>query len=229
MSEYIKDIKQSLLRERLSAFIKLTPGIVHNLSNPLTVIVTRAQLLQLKMPEISDLKKMIDQSKTIEAILNNLVFISQNISNDELQQIDINSLVKNEMEFLKADPFFKHNITKEFQYYPGLLMTTSSYFHISTLLFCIVQILLVHLKSSVENKINIITDKTSDSMRIRIGSHVLNHAEVNNFASSISSRSDNPRLQNLYDASLLAKELEITLMINSNPTGTEFTISIPKK
>ncbi|MFH1252437.1 MAG: hypothetical protein V1715_15255, partial [bacterium] len=96
MSEYIKDIKQSLLRERLSAFIKLTPGIVHNLSNPLTVIVTRAQLLQLKMPEISDLKKMIDQSKTIEAILNNLVFISQNISNDELQQIDINSLVKNE-------------------------------------------------------------------------------------------------------------------------------------
>jgi len=229
MSEYIKDIKQSLLRERLSAFIKLTPGIVHNLSNPLTVIVTRAQLLQLKMPEISDLKKMIDQSKTIEAILNNLVFISQNISNDELQQIDINSLVKNETEFLKADPFFKHNVTKEFQYYPGLLMTTSSYFHISTLLFCIMQILLVHLKSSAEKEIRIKTDKTSDSVIIRIISDVLKPSEFQNILSSTPSISEDPYVQNLYNASLLAKELEITLMINSNPTSTEFTISIPKK
>ncbi len=229
MGKDTKEIKQSLLQKRLFAFINSTPGIVHNLSNPLTIISTRSQLLQLKMPENQDFKKLIDQSKTIELILNNLVFISQNISNDKLQPIDINALIKNELEFLNADPFFKHNIIKDFQYHPNPLMITSSYFHVSTLVYCIIQVLIFHLKDSVENKIKIISDKTSDSVMIRIGSHVLNNPEVNNFALSISSPSDNTRLQNLYDASLLAKEIGITFLINNDPESIEFIVSIPIK
>ncbi|MDO9548924.1 MAG: hypothetical protein Q7J65_08190 [Candidatus Marinimicrobia bacterium] len=229
MSADIKNIKQSLLRERLSAFLKSTPGIIHNLSNPLTVIVARAQLLQLKMPGISDFKKMVGQSKTIEAILNNLVFISQNISNDELLPIDINTLVKNEMEFLNADSFFKNNVTKDFQYYPDSLMITGSYFHIATLLYCIMQFLLIHMKNSAEKEIRIITDKPSDSARIRIRSAVLKRTDFQNIASPTLSRSDDPFMQNIYDAGLLAKEMGIALMINSNTTSTEFTITIPKK
>ena len=228
MSKNLEDIKQSLFHQRLIAFLKSAPGIVHNLNNPLTIISTRAQLLQMKMPGNQDFKKMTEQSKVIEAILNNLVFISQNISNDQLHKIDINALLKNEMEFLDADAFFKHNITKDFQYYPGPLMTTSSYFHISTLLFCVIQVLLFHLQNSVGNKTIILkTDKSADAGMIIIRSPILVPLEIGNSTLPRSSRSDDPHIQNLLDACQLARENEIELMTNQNSTSTEFTISIP--
>jgi len=232
MSENLKNIKQSLLHERLSAFLKSTTGIVHNLSNPLTIIAARAQLLQLKMPENPNFKKMTDQSKTIESILNNLVFISQNLVDEERHKIDINILLKNEMEFLNADSFFKHNVSKDFQYYPGSLTTSSSYFHIATLVYCIMQLLLAHLKNSTEKVIKIRTVKTSDSVCIRIssGAKVLEPSEIQKIQSPSTSKSiisQDPLIQNLYNANLLAKEMEITLTISSNKSDIEFTVSIP--
>jgi len=230
MTKNLEDIKQSLFHQRLLAFLEAAPGIVHNLNNPLTIISTRAQLLQMKMPENQDFKKMTEQSKAIEAILNNLVFISQNISNDQLQKIDINVMLKNEMEFLNADAYFKHNITKDFQYYPGPLMTISSYFHISTLLFCVIQVLLSKLQNSSGNKIIIFkTDKSADVGMIIIRSPILFPLEISNSTLSRSSRSDDPHVQNLLDACQLARENEIELMIDQNSTSTEFTISIPIK
>ncbi|MBN2602461.1 MAG: hypothetical protein JXR87_10745 [Candidatus Marinimicrobia bacterium] len=229
MTKDLENIKQSLLHQRLLAFLESAPGIVHNINNPLTIISTRAQLLQMKMPGNQDFKKMTEQSKAIEAILNNLVFISQNISNDQLRKFDINTLLKNEMEFLNADALFKHNTSKVFQFYQSPLIITSSYFHISTLVYCIMQVLLVQLKDSVENKITIISEKALDSVRFKIGSRILNHREVNNFISSISSPSDSPHLTHLSDAKRLANEIGITLLINNNSDNIEFTVSIPLK
>ena len=232
MSENLKNIKQSLLHERLSAFLKSTTGIVHNLSNPLTIIAARAQLLQMKMPDNPNFKKMVDQSKTIESILNNLVFISQNLVDEERHKIDINILMKNEMEFLNADSFFKHNVSKDFQYYPGSLITSSSYFHVATLVYCIMQVLLTHLKKSSEKVIKFRTVKASDSAHIRIssGAKVMEPSEIQKMLLSSTSKSiisQDPLLQNLYNAKLLAKEMKITLTISCIEAGIEFTISIP--
>jgi len=109
-TNHTKSFYDELLRARLLSFVNATSGFVHNVSNPLTIIATRAQLLQLKMPQDTDFEKMVEQSKTIESMLNNIVYISQNILNEKLKLLNINELLKNELTFLLPDSFFKQNV-----------------------------------------------------------------------------------------------------------------------
>ncbi|HDP67502.1 MAG TPA: hypothetical protein ENN20_03250 [Candidatus Marinimicrobia bacterium] len=231
MNSTKEQLRQSLLLERQANFLKLIPGVVHNLCNPLTIIGTRAQLLQLKMPESPDFRKMVEQSKMIESILNNLVFISQNQCNTQIQKIDINKLIENETDFLTANPHFKHNITREIQYYSGNLSVKSSYFHVASLVHFTLLFLIDCAQNSTAKNLWISCEQTHQVVLIRIRTDIADLADQSRQFEKHLSDPDSPAatsLKNLACAALIAKEMKIALTFPTKNENAEFLITIPK-
>ena len=232
MNSDTKNIKESLIKKRLKLFVDLTPGIVHNISNPLTVISTHSQLMQLKMPANTVFKKMVEQSNFIESLLNNIVYISQNITNEKPQAININTLVKNEVEFFMADAFFKHNIKKTFDYSPELVTVNNSYFHISILMVTIIQLLIHYFQNAEDTKIHFSTIRKNKSAVISISasvSGIIEEFEQLPINRIIDNESEIPQIQYLSDAVLIAKEVGINTIINRCDNKTEFRIEISNR
>jgi signal transduction histidine kinase len=127
---------------KLSSVGMLAQGIAHNLSSPLLIILGRAELMREKLIELKkrmeerfmDLKskelqfimKEYDQNiHDTEIIIENVAKLTEIIRNimkksrqdqtREPQLINLSQLLKDELKFLEADLFFKHNIKKHFE------------------------------------------------------------------------------------------------------------------
>jgi len=233
--DHTKSFYDELLRIRLLSFVNATPGFVHNISNPLTVISSRAQLLQLKMPQNTDFEKMVEQSKTIESMLNNLFYISHNILDEELKLININELLKNELTFLLTDSFFKHNVEKNYQFYPNLPKTKGVPFHILTVFFCVMQLQLSLMRDAVEKKVAIRTSEEENNIIIDISGtgERLSENETNQICSkSIDLKTDNIKpkqllINNLAKSRQMMPGNDLILTVESNPDQTHYQIVIP--
>jgi len=234
-TNHTKSFYDELLRARLLSFVNATSGFVHNVSNPLTIIATRAQLLQLKMPQDTDFEKMVEQSKTIESMLNNIVYISQNILNEKLKLLNINELLKNELTFLLTDSFFKQNVKKNYQLHPNLPKTKGVYFHISTVFFCAMQLQLFLMRDAVEKKVAIRTSEKDNNIIIDIAGtgERLSEEEVNQICSkSINLETDDIKpkqllINNLTKSCQMTPGNDIILAVESNPYQTHYQIVIP--
>ncbi len=230
-SENLEIIGKDLLHFRLLSFLQSLAGFVHNVSNPLTIISTKAQLLKMKMPQNNDYSKIVDQCKTIESMLNNIILVSQNILDKEIDFFDVNTMLKNEFEYFNTDAFFKHNIKKEFEWSSELSRIKFSYFDVSTLLFFIMQILLPRLQNSPEKLIKIKTDGTDTTVFVditascKLFSDPIIKAIVTSEPPLIEDL-DEPE-QNLSNALKIAKTSGITLDIKSEQERCTFLISIP--
>jgi len=218
-----RKIKESLAQKRLKAFLDSTPGIVHNLSNPLTIISTYSQLMQMQEPDNTNITKMVEQSKLIENILNNIVYISQNILKEKPQQININTFLKNEIEYFRANPLFKHKVITTLDLTDKIPVVVNSYFHLSTLLFTIIQLTLYFFQSSEEKRIYISTKKKTNSVVISIT------VSVDDITNIINENEYKPLIEAFNDALIISQEVDISTKINRKNTGTEFFIEIPDK
>jgi len=223
MKKNNRKIKESLAQKRLKAFLDSTPGIVHNLSNPLTIISTYSQLMQMQEPDNTNITKMVEQSKLIENILNNIVYISQNILKEKPQQININTFLKNEIEYFRANPLFKHKVITTLDLTDKIPVVVNSYFHLSTLLFTIIQLTLYFFQSSEEKRIYISTKKKTNSVVISIT------VSVDDITNIINENEYKPLIEAFNDALIISQEVDISTKINRKNTGTELVIEIPDK
>jgi len=223
MKKNNREIKESLAQKRLKAFLDSTPGIVHNLSNPLTIISTYSQLMQMQEPDNTNITKMVEQSKLIENILNNIVYISQNILKEKPQQININTFLKNEIEYFRANPLFKHKVITTLDLTDKIPVVVNSYFHLSTLLFTIIQLTLYFFQSSEEKRIYISTKKKTNSVVISIT------VSVDDITNIINENEYKPLIEAFNDALIISQEVDISTKINRKNTGTELVIEIPDK
>ncbi|GBC62927.1 hybrid sensor histidine kinase/response regulato r [Desulfonema ishimotonii] len=99
--------------EKMAAIGRSAAGIVHNLNNPLQIIMGNAELLTLRHPEdpmIMSLRKAAGQMKKI---IGTILSTSYRESSTEYTRIDLNEVLVNQIELLRADPFFKHEVTTE--------------------------------------------------------------------------------------------------------------------
>jgi len=136
--------KQVIQLSKLSSIGMLAQGIAHNLSSPLLIILGRAELMKEKLVqfrtrltslskdsrvvdpnEASLLFKEYDQNiKDTEIIIENVVKLTEIIKNmmqksrqDQLQDpqlLNLSDILREELKFLEADLFFKHNVEKEY-------------------------------------------------------------------------------------------------------------------
>jgi hypothetical protein len=187
------------------------------------------------MPQNTDFEKMVKQSKIIELMLNNLFYISHNILDEEFKLININELLKNELTFLLTDLFFKHNVEKNYQFYPNLPKTKGVYFHISTVFFCVMHLQLFLMRDAVEKKVSVRTSEKDNNIIIDISGtgERLSKKETN----KICSKSINPETDDIKPKQLLINNLaksrqmmpgnNLILTVESNPDQTHYQIVIP--
>jgi len=91
---------------------KYLPGFIHNLNGPLSTILGRIELLQLKHPKIEEFKEIVSVGYRLQSIMDNLSFKIQNETNSEITKVNLNRLLREELKFLNCDLFFKHNVEK---------------------------------------------------------------------------------------------------------------------
>jgi PAS domain S-box-containing protein len=126
-------------QHKLSSIGTLVQGIAHNMNSPLTGISGRAQLLEkrlekqreklLRLSEETGIKKLNETIEECGKLIKDTISIEENVDRlagiiknmmykgwqeqtEELQMININDLIREELAFLEADMFFKHDIIK---------------------------------------------------------------------------------------------------------------------
>jgi len=91
-------------------------GIVHNINSPLNSIFGFAQFLKRSIGENDDLEKILSNAGSISRMMKSLL---QKIKEDDISMrrlVNINSVVKQELEQLEHNIYFKHHITLETEF-----------------------------------------------------------------------------------------------------------------
>ena len=101
---------------KLASIGRLATGIAHNLNTPISVIMTNAELLQLKYIDSPEIEKILRQAERMSAIINRLLTKSKQEQLQEPQEINLNELILDELEFLNSNLEFKHNVEKEYHF-----------------------------------------------------------------------------------------------------------------
>ncbi len=136
----VMDRKSRLIarQEKEAVIGRMTQGIVHNLKTPLSVIQASLSVLKIKieqlktssepvenleavLTELANDAEMIGKAyKQIKSIVDTLMLKSRMDREEKPTLIDVNKVLRQEVEFLNANPQFKHKVQKEFDFYPNL-------------------------------------------------------------------------------------------------------------
>ncbi len=134
LEQVVREKTQQLVHKEKEAIIgRMIQGIVHNLKTPLAVIQNSNTVIQKKLEKtiteetlasldernakilgsINSDSQLIDRAHAqIMQIVNNLMTKSRMDQQQELTPLNINDLLKQEFDFLKANPQFKHKTEK---------------------------------------------------------------------------------------------------------------------
>jgi|GEM_PF-1666061 len=147
-------------RHKLSSVGLLAQGIAHNLNTPLGVIMGRSGLLKDDIRQslqkaagflkeqgapdaaISEIEEAEQQSDRIleiilkqvdnmSSIIRNLMDIGRQRQDAERKKLNVNHILEQELRFLDADMFFKHDITRTIELDPGMPYIEGVYSHFS--------------------------------------------------------------------------------------------------
>ncbi|MCP4715946.1 MAG: HAMP domain-containing histidine kinase [Deltaproteobacteria bacterium] len=226
-------------------------GVAHNMNTPLSAIMGRAEMLQMRIQRIKDrgdgtfdcveldkcLKDamlILENSTRISDIIKNIMQKSINAEADQKASLNLASVLKDELDFLMADMEFKHNIEKFFEIDAHLPLVHGSYVDFSN---CFLEIL--------DNAICSVQDQPVK--RIAVSAHHTGSALVVTFndtgkgfepavLESVQQRLRDPqaphsdrssRLAGLERAACLLKPYGAELSIESRPGDTTVTMHVP--
>lgn len=153
-----KAYQQRMMNEhKLSSIGKLAGGIAHNLNTPISVIITNAELLQLKYENSNELDKILRQADRMSTIINRLLIKSKQEQLKDPQYIEINKLISDELEFLNSNLEFKHNVKKDIQLDDTIPPIFAVYSDISQSIMNILQNAIDAMYKRPEKKLTLIT------------------------------------------------------------------------
>jgi signal transduction histidine kinase len=129
--------------ERQAAFGQLVQGIVHNLRGPVAGISGNAELAGIELETVArymsstagdaseimgvladardDIRHIEIGVDSINRMITSLMQKSRSDQSGNLERIDLNQLIRQELDFLAADMRFKHHVAKDLQLTDGEL------------------------------------------------------------------------------------------------------------
>jgi len=219
LNKKIEHLSSQLVKQDAAAsYGLLVQGMVHNLNNPLAVINGRLDLLNLSMQKdhkqgVFNLDKYKENVALIKKNLENLTSMirntlarSVNHKSEEKTEIDINSLFEQELKFLEANTFFKHNINLKLETNPDLPKIQAVYSDLSQIFMNIIQNSIDAMWQSREKTLTVKTDSNDQQITVEISDTGCGIAEEN--------------LPKIFDVFYTTKPKCSTEIGNSSPTGT---------
>jgi signal transduction histidine kinase len=104
--------------EKLSALGRYAAGIVHNLNNPLQLLMGYAELIKIEDPDNPYIEAQLKAAQSIKEMIATILSNCSMKSNTTKVEIDFNQLLKDLVEIMTADQFFKHHVQKIFNLQP---------------------------------------------------------------------------------------------------------------
>ena len=103
---------------KMAAIGKSTAGIVHNLNNPLQAILGYSQLLELKFPDNPHIEKLKTSATLMKEMIATILMNSREENTIKVNDIDLNELLKNQIEMMRTNRFFKHQVQTKLDLQP---------------------------------------------------------------------------------------------------------------
>jgi signal transduction histidine kinase len=132
-------------------------GIAHNLRNPLHIISNYIEAVRIKGQAMPELTRMKQATESMISIIDNLLTKLRKESNLRAVEVNLNDLLKSELEFLNADLFFKNEIQKHYSFCEDLPLVKGLYGDFSQALMNIVYNALDALRDCEKKKLEIKT------------------------------------------------------------------------
>ena len=102
-----------LNEQKLAAIGQVAAGITHNLNNPIAVIQGLVELLILKHGNSPELDKILIQVKRMGDVIKTILGKTRREQDTAIRSLDINDMLKDELEFFNTNLFYKHHIEKK--------------------------------------------------------------------------------------------------------------------
>jgi signal transduction histidine kinase len=153
---------------KLSDIGALAQGIAHNLRSPLTAIRGFAELIQMKHPDLQELKTIVRSADQIEDIVGNIMYKSRQEQRRDRQSIDLNRLLREELKFLEADSRFKHQTEKVYRFADDLPTVEGVYSDFSQCFTNLIRNSLDAMHKSDRKQLTVETEKNGDSVIVLV-------------------------------------------------------------
>ncbi len=127
----IKIQDQLIQAEKMKVIGQLTAGIGHNLRTPLSVILSTADLIKLcsngneKVTQYAE--NIAQQGARMAQIIGTLMERCQTTHAREVERLNMNRILKEELNFMEGNLEFKHKVAKECEFDTGLPEIEGSY------------------------------------------------------------------------------------------------------
>jgi len=135
----------------------MVAGIVHNISNPLTIIKVRTQILQTKNPENPVFGTLLENISRIEKIIGNLAIRLNESADPAARLLSLNNIINAELTYLEADLFFKHRIIRSTDLQESLPCIKAPYLAVSQGILAVIHGLVAEMKDNPVRNLDIRT------------------------------------------------------------------------
>ena len=175
-----KQVREIIKKESAASYGELIQGITHNMNTPLSTInggidILKSRLLRDKERGEINIDSYINAISRVSGATKNLIQIVKNTmkrSRDEnrAEKIDlnINKLLTQELEFLQANMFFKHQVKKEFDFSEEIPTIKAIYSDLSQIFLNIIQNSIDAMWETKEKVMKIKTRLKDDKILVNI-------------------------------------------------------------
>ncbi len=216
-------------------------GIAHNLQNPVQVLLGYIDLLKYDAVNLPQLDLIEQSTLNIMKIIKNLLYKMNQERKIEETDIDLNELLDNELTFLNANMYYKHEVKKEFSFSPEIPHLRGVYSDFSQ---AILNIIFNALDAMVDSPVKILSVKTDfnpETGRIVVtisdtGKGIPKEIQEKIFHPFFSTKSEQTTTHGITSGSGLGLSSSVTLLKNYHGeidftsevgAGTTFWIFIP--
>lgn len=177
LEEIVQARTQQLIEQEKTALIgRLTQGIVHNLRNRIQLILSYKCLATGEMTEeavspettFAYIEKMAQAAWDMSQILDNLMHKSQMDHSLQLTSLNINDILKKELDFWQANLQFKHKVNKKYVLDDQIPLIPLVYTDISQILDNLISNALDAMWDQEEQTLTIITRQDEDNIYIDV-------------------------------------------------------------
>ena len=152
--------------ERMASVGIVTAGILHNLRNPLTVVLGHSELLRGEHPDIADIGQICAAARQMQQMVEDVLAKSRTQRTPEA--VSLNDLMRRELDFLRADQTFKHEVEQDIRLATNLPDVECVYTDLSQAVGNILRNAVDAMRDRQHKKLTVVTSLAPDSLVIEI-------------------------------------------------------------